>query len=131
MSIYQVTTDLQTPEWQVANLAKAGQFICDTENSAPGPVDYFAGAVNSCIAISARMVAKSKQVELKTCRLETTATTSNLGHGLSKITGLKVNWHLKTDLEMGEQAEFVQHVLHVSTVYQTVKEILPVEIELR
>jgi uncharacterized OsmC-like protein len=130
MSVYQVTTKIQQPEWQVANLAKDGQFVCDTEKSAPGPVDYFAGAVNSCIAISARMVAKSKQVELKECQLETEAMTSNLGHGLSKITGLTIHWHLKTDLADAEQAKFIDHVLHVSTVYQTVKAMLPIEIEL-
>lgn len=129
MSTYQITTKMRKPAWQVVNQAQTGQFVCDTENSAPGPVDYFTGAVNACILISARMVAKTRGIELPTCSLATTAVTSDLGHGLSKITGLEVNWHLQTNLTADEQAKFVAHVLHVSTVYQTIKDALPVKIK--
>ncbi|MCH3904592.1 MAG: OsmC family protein [Lactobacillus sp.] len=129
MSKYQVETKFKTPEWQVLNQAAGHDFICDANQSAPGPVDYFASAVNSCIAISARMVAKSKDVSVKAFDLNTTAETSNLGHGLSKITALTIRLHLATDLDPEAEQEFIDHVLHVSTVYQTVKDILPIQIK--
>lgn len=129
MSQYQVESSLGQKKWQIDNKAAGNHyFVCDVKGAAPGPVDYFAGAINSCISTSVWMVAESRQVAIKDFSLQTQATTKDFGHGVSKIVGLTIAWHLKTNLSVQAEQDFQAHVLRVSTVYQTVKDWLPIKI---
>lgn len=127
MSEYQVTTDLQAEEWQLKNQARGHVFFSDDikENgtdAGPNPVEYLTGAVNSCISMSAGMVIKSKKYDVQHFRLKTTATTEDCGHGKSAVTKMAINVYFDSPMNPAEQQKFVDYVLHVSTVYQTVEQ---------
>ena len=125
MSEYEVKTDLQAEEWQLKNQARGHVFFSDDikadgTDAGPNPVEYLTGAVNSCITMSAGMVVKSKQYDVHHFYLTTQATTKDLGHGKSVVDQMTINFHFESSMSPEEQQKFVDFVLHVSTVYQTV-----------
>lgn len=125
MSEYKVTTCLGDSEWAIKNQAREHTFMCDTiksdgQEAGPNPVEYLTGAVNSCVTMSAGMVIKSHQLAIKNFHLTTSATTKDLGHSQSIVTKMHLQVAMDTDLSKEEQQSFVDHVLAVSTVYQTV-----------
>ncbi|WP_251546357.1 OsmC family protein [Limosilactobacillus caecicola] len=125
MSEYQIKTALQAEEWQLKNQARGHVFFADDvkddgTDAGPNPVEYLTGAVNSCIAMSAGMVVKSKKYDVQNFKLTTTATTTDLGHGKSVVSKMVINISFETGMTSEEQQKFVDFVLHVSTVYQTV-----------
>lgn len=130
MADYQLTADLTDQEWRIENKAREYSFICDDETTAPNPVEYFAGAIDSCITMSAGMVAKSHGLDVRNFHLDTKGQTKDLGHGLSKVVKMKIKVSFDSQISPADQQEFVDHVLHVSTVYQTVKDALPIEVAL-
>ena len=130
MSDYHVTAALTDQEWRIENKARDYSFICDDMQTAPNPVEYFAASIDSCITMSAGMVAKSHKLDVRNFHLDTNAKTKDLGHGLSKIVKMKIKVSFASTMSQAEKEKFVDHVLHVSTVYQTVKEALPIEVEL-
>jgi uncharacterized OsmC-like protein len=125
MSEYKVTSNLGDQEWQIKNQARQHSFMCDDihedgTDAGPNPVEYLTGAVNSCITMSAGMVIKSRQLPIKDFQLTTTAITKDLGHSRSIVDSMAIEVGMTTDLPADEQQAFVDHVLDVSTVYQTV-----------
>lgn len=135
MSEYQVHTDLQHEEWQLKNQARGHVFFVDDikkdgTDAGPNPVEYLTGAVNSCIAMSAGMVSKSHHYEIHHFYLDTTATTQNLGHGKSIVTKMVINVHFDAHMTPAEKQNFIDHTLHVSTVYQTVAQSVEMEVNL-
>lgn len=133
MSEYLVKTKLEKTEWQIANQARNHQFICDaadhTENAGPNPVEYLCGSVNSCITMSAGMIAKAHKMDVKNFHIENHATTENLGHGKSVVTEMKIKLFFDSKMNREEKEKFVEHVLHVSTVYQSIKESIKIYVE--
>jgi uncharacterized OsmC-like protein len=130
MSDYHVTADLTDQEWRIANKAREYSFICDDMQTAPNPVEYFVGSIDSCITMSAGMVAKSHDLDVRNFHLDTKAQTKDLGHGLSKVVAMKITVSFDSSMSQEEKEKFLAHTLHVSTVYQTVKDALPIEVEL-
>lgn len=125
MSKYTVKSSLGSQEWQIKNQARQHKFICDDihadgSDAGPNPVEYLTGAVNSCITMSAGMVIKSHQLAIKDFHLTTSAITKDLGHSQSIVTEMHIRVGMTTDLSKDDQQAFVDHVLAVSTVYQTV-----------
>ena len=131
MADYRVSSHLTDRPWQIVNQAREYSFTCDDMTTAPNPVEYFTGAVNSCIAMSAGMVAKRHDLDVRDFRFDTEAETKNLGHGLSKVVAMKVKVSFSSDMDKEEQQKFLDHVLHVSTVFQTVKDAVPIEVTLQ
>lgn len=133
MSEYLVKTKLENTEWQIANQARSHQFICDedenTADAGPNPVEYLCGSVNSCITMSAGMVVKAHKMDVKNFRIENHAVTENLGHGKSVVTEMKLKLFFDTKMNREEKEKFVAHVLHVSTVYQSIKEAIKIYVE--
>lgn len=135
MSVYKVTSSLGDQEWQINNQARQHNFVCDDihedgNDAGPNPVEYLTGAVNSCITMSAGMVIKSRQLPIKNFHLNTTATTKDLGHSRSIVESMTITVAMTTDLPKSEQQAFVDHVLDVSTVYQTVKKAVAMTVQL-
>lgn len=125
MGEYQVKTNLQAEEWQLKNQARGHVFFSDDlkedgTDAGPNPVEYLTGAVNSCITMSAGMIIKNKQYDVHNFSLDTQAHTADLGHGKSIVDRMTINFHFHTSMSQEEQQKFVEFVLHVSTVYQTV-----------
>lgn len=132
MSEYLVKSHLGEQEWQIFNKARNHEFVCDTveNNAGPNPVEYLAASVNSCIVMSAGMVAKSHQLDVKNFRVESAAETKNLGHGKSVVSEMHIKVYFDSGMSSSEREKFLDHVLHVSTVYQTVKQAVDITVEL-
>lgn len=133
MSDYQVKTDLQKEEWQLKNQARGHVFFADDikddhTDAGPNPVEYLTGAVNSCITMSAGMIIKSRKYDIHNFKLDTTATTKDLGHGKSIVTKMVINAHFDTSMTPQEQQDFMDFTLHVSTVYQTLAQSVEMEV---
>lgn len=135
MSVYEVTSSLGDQEWQINNQARQHNFVCDDihedgSDAGPNPVEYLTGAVNSCITMSTGMVIKSRQLPIKNVHLNTTVTTKDLGYSRSIVESMTIEVGMTTDLSTEEQQKFVDHVLDVSTVYQTVKKAVAITVKL-
>ena len=134
MSEYLVKSKLEDTEWQIANEVRDHVFICDDNSKeydkGPNPVEYLCGSVNSCIVMSAGMVAKSHGLDVKNFRVENNAKTENLGHGKSVVTEMNIKVFFDSEMSKDEKEKFLAHTLHVSTVYQTVKEAIKIYVEL-
>lgn len=134
MSEYLVKSKLEDTEWQIANQACEHEFICDDNDKeydkGPNPVEYLCGSVNSCIVMSAGMIAKSHGLDVKNFRVENNAKTENLGHGKSVVTEMNIKVFFDSEMSKDEKEKFLAHTLHVSTVYQTVKEAIKIYVEL-
>ena len=134
MSEYLVKSKLEDTEWQIANQAREHKFICDDSDKehdqGPNPVEYLCGSVNSCIVMSAGMVAKSHGLDVKNFCVENNAKTENLGHGKSVVTEMNIKVFFDSEMSKDEKEKFLAHTLHVSTVYQTVKEAIKIYVEL-
>lgn len=132
MSKYQVNTRVGEQEWQLINQARNYKFICDTvkKNAGPNPVEYLTGAVNSCIAMSAAMIIKSHKLDVKDFQVKTTTVTEDLGHGKSDVAAMKIRISFESSMSNEEKEKFLDHVLHVSTVYQTVQKEVMMDVKL-
>lgn len=134
MSEYLVKSKLKDEEWQIANEVRDHVFICDDNSDqhdkGPNPVEYLCGSVNSCISMSAGMITKAHGLDVKNFYVENYAKTENLGHGKSVVTEMKIKVFFDSNMSKLEKEKFLSHVLHVSTVYQTIKEAIKIYVEL-
>lgn len=132
MSKYEVKTEIGKKEWQLINHARDHEFICDTveQNAGPNPVEYLSGAVNSCIAMSAAMIIKKHQMEIKNFVVHTTAITEDLGHAKSDVVAMKIRVSFDSPMSGEEKERFLNKVLHVSTVYQTLQKEVMMDVKL-
>lgn len=131
MSEYTVTTHLGKEEWQIFNQARDHKFICDTvdNNAGPNPVEYLCGSVNSCISISAAMITKVHQLDVKNFEIENKATTEKLEHGKSIVNRMNIKISFTSSMNDEEKQKFIDHVLRVSTVYQTLKSAIEINVQ--
>lgn len=131
MTEYIVKSHVGDKEWQVFNQTGDLEFISDENQTAPNPVEYLTGAVNSCISISAAMVIKTHRLDVKNFRLENQAITEKLGHGKSIVSTMKIKVSFESEsMDDKQRQDFLDHVLHVSTVYQSVKDALNIKVKL-
>lgn len=134
MSDYLVKSKLENKEWQIANQVRDHTFICDDNSgghdAGPNPVEYLCASVDSCIVMSAGMLVKAHQLDVKNFHVENHAKTENLGHGKSVVTEMKIKVFFDSKMSQEEKEKFLAHILHVSTVYQTVKEAVKIYVEL-
>ena len=134
MSDYLVKSKLENTEWQIENQVRDHAFICDTNDSdhdaGPNPVEYLCGSINSCIVMSAGMLTKAHGLDVKNFRVENYAKTEKLGHGKSVVTEMTIKVLFDSQMTKEEKAKFLAHTLHVSTVYQTLKEAIKIYVEL-
>ncbi|GAA3634874.1 OsmC family protein [Lactobacillus hamsteri] len=131
MSEYTVNSHVSDKEWQVVNKARNHEFICDTvdQNAGPNPAEYLCGSVNSCLSISAAMIAKVHQLDVKNFKVENKATTKKLEHGKSIVSKMEINLLFDTSMNDKEKQAFVDHVLRVSTIYQTLKSVIDIDVK--
>lgn len=132
MSKYIVTSKLGKADWQIDNQAREHKFIADTvdHNAGPNPVEYLCGSLNSCLSISAAMIIKKHQLDIKNYSLTTQAETKKVSPGKSVIDHIKVTMHLDTAMTDTEQKDFLSFVLHVSTVYQSIKDSIRIDVKI-
>lgn len=133
MSKYVVTSSLSSQEWQVKNETSKYDFTADAadKTGGPDPVEYIAGAINSCISISAGMVARAHRLDIRDFKLKTVASTRKLPHGMSDIAQLEITASFTAgEMSTAEKHSFLEHALHVSTVYQTLIKAIDIKVTL-
>ncbi len=134
MTKYTVKSELTGTPWQIENRTKKHKFIVDEsasgKNVAPNPVEYLAGAVNSCISISAGMIANIHHLDVKNFNVTNQAITTKLGHGKSVVSEMLITVSFDSSMSKEEKQDFLAHTLHVSTVYQTVSQSIKIYVEL-
>lgn len=134
MTKYTVKSELTGTPWQIENRTKKHKFIVDEsasgKNVAPNPVEYLAGAVNSCISISAGMIANVHHLDVKKFKVTNQAITTKLGHGKSVVSEMLITVSFDSSMSKEEKQDFLAHTLHVSTVYQTVSQSIKIYVEL-
>lgn len=131
MATYQIKTLIGKEEWQQITQVRAHEFISDnaTQDAGPSPVEYLCGSVNSCIGISAAIIIKGHRLNVTNFKIETAAETEKLPHSQSKIKEMTLKISFDSDLDQMRKKKFIEHVLWVSTVYQSLKEAFPIKIE--
>ena len=134
MTKYTVKSELAGTPWQIENRTKKYKFIVDEsasgKNVAPNPVEYLAGAVYSCISISAGMIANVHHLNLKNFNQTNQTSTTKLGHGKSVVSEMLITVSFDSSMSKEEKQDFLAHTLHVSTVYQTVSQSIKTYVEL-
>ncbi len=134
MTKYTVKSELTGTPWQIENRTKKHKFIVDEsasgKNVAPNPVEYLAGAVNSCISISAGMIANVHHLDVKNFKVTNQAITTKSGHGKSVVSEMLITVSFDSSMSKEEKQDFLAHTLHVSTVYQTVSQSIKIYVEL-
>lgn len=134
MTKYTVKSELTGTPWQIENRTKKHKFIVDEsasgKNVAPNPVEYLAGAVNSCISISAGMIANVHHLDVENFKVTNQAITTKLGHGKSVVSEMLITVSFDSSMSKEEKQDFLAHTLHVSTVYQTVSQSIKIYVEL-
>ena len=134
MSDYLVKSQLENKEWQISNHVRDHNFICDANDkkydAGPNPVEYLCGSVNSCIVMSAGMITKAHQLDVKNFNVKNYAKTEKMGYGKSVVTEMRIEVSFDSEMSKEEKEEFLAHVLHVSTIYQTIKEAIKIYVEL-
>lgn len=134
MTKYTVKSELTGTPWQIENRTKKHKFIVDEsasgKNVAPNPVEYLAGAVNSCISISAGMIANVHHLYVENFKVTNQAITTKLGHGKSVVSEMLITVSFDSSMSKEEKQDFLAHTLHVSTVYQTVSQSIKTYVEL-
>ena len=132
MGKYLVKTEVGKQEWQQVNHVGEQVLVSDDvkHQTGPNPVQLLCSSVNSCICMSAAMIIKAHKMNVTNFAVENNAETSNLGHGKSIVSKMHLSVSFDSDLDDEERQSFLEHVLHVSTVYQTVLQGMPIEVEL-
>ena len=73
------------------------------KNVAPNPVEYLAGAVNSCISISAGMIANVHHLDVKNFKVTNQAITTKLGHGKSVVSEMLITVSFESSMSQEEK----------------------------
>lgn len=118
-------------QWEIDNQTNNNnKFYSDESISNPSPVEYLAGAVNSCISISAAMIANKHKLDVHNFHVKNKAIVSNLGHGKTEISTMKLCIYFDSDMSAKEKEDFIDFTLHVSTVYQTLIKGIKIKVEI-
>ncbi|QNQ82044.1 OsmC family protein [Lactobacillus sp. PV037] len=130
MGKYLVESKTNGIPWQVINETGNYKFIADedrheTKDAGPNPVQYLIGSLNSCLTISASMIIKVKNLDVQNFHLITEAETEK--YQVSKI---NVKVFFKSKMTQEEKQNFLNHILHVSVVYQTLSQGMKISVEL-
>lgn len=133
MSEYHVESSYSGQEWTIDNQIrshqmKIGEF--DSGQDVPNPVETLTAAVNSCLSISAAMIIKVHQMDIKNFEVKTTAQTRKLEHGQSDVAAMLINISFDSQMTPAEKEKFIAHVTRVSTVYQTVAKAVNMQIKI-
>ncbi|UDM32253.1 OsmC family protein [Lentilactobacillus laojiaonis] len=110
-------------------LTKAGihQFISDNlptnhgTDAGPNPTQYLMGALGSCLSISAKALAGARNIEIKSFNVDIEASVERFPDKSSRINEINVKITCRTNLVPNKQLDFVNEVIHISTIYNTLK----------
>ncbi|MFD1125707.1 OsmC family protein [Lentilactobacillus raoultii] len=113
-------------------MIKAGdhQFIADEPtmfrgtDAGPSPVQYLLGAVGACLGASAASLVNRPKSTIKIKKFEVTVTgeTERQANGASRVTKINVKLTCETNLNQEENRQFIEEVIHLCTVHNTLEE---------
>lgn len=132
MSEYLVKSSLTKTEWQIISRIRKHELVCDDRqgDAGPNPVEYLCTAVNSCIVMSAGMVAKSHHLDVRNIHVQNQAISKDLGRDESVVANMRIKVFFDSSLDHDQQEKYLAHTLRVSTVYQTLLKAIQIKVEL-
>lgn len=124
MSEYTVTSNMRPSGYQVMIKAGQHQFLADEPTPAgtdagPNPVQYLIGAVNGCLTISARALAKKHNIDLQDVKVTSTGVVENLGSGKSAVTSIDTTVDFVGGLSEDQKQDLLKNTLRVCTVHES------------
>ncbi len=76
------------------------------------------------------MIVNHNSLDVSNFKIETRAFTRDLGHGKSDVNAMRIRISFDSDMTGDEQQKFLDHVLQVSTVYQTLAKNVEMEVKI-
>lgn len=124
MSEYQVTSNMRPSGYQVMIKAGQHQYLADEPvpagtDAGPNPVQYLIGALNGCLTISAKALAKKHKIDLKDVKVTSKGTVSNLGGGRTAVTSIDTSIDFVGDLSDEQKQDLLENTLRVCTVHES------------
>ncbi|KRM05232.1 OsmC family protein [Liquorilactobacillus ghanensis DSM 18630] len=133
---YQIKSELKDVGYQVRNQIGDHVILADEPvkaggtDAAPNPVQYLLTALNSCLSITAKSMArKHPQIGLKKFEITTTGTVKRFADKTSKVAEIKVHFEVETDLPLADQQHFVQSVIKYCTVHSSLDPAIEINFE--
>lgn len=134
---YLLTSKLKPVGSQVVNETDGHQFISDEPvrfkgtDAGPNPVQYLLGAVGSCLGASAAsIVHRNPDVEIKKFEVEVRSETKYFKDRSSKLEKIYVKIDCETNLDPIQHDDFINEVLHLCTIHNTIKDAVDFEFEI-
>lgn len=124
MSEYKITSNMRPAGYQVMIKAGQHQYLADEPTPAgtdagPNPVQYLIGALNGCLTISAKALAKKHQIDLQDVKVTSTGTVSNLGGGRTAVTSIDTTIDFVGDLTDEQKQDLLKNTLRVCTIHES------------
>lgn len=124
MSEYKVTSNMRPAGYQVMIKAGQHQYIADEPTSAgtdagPNPVQYLIGALNGCLTISAKALAKKHNIDLQDVKVTSTGVVDNLGGGRTAVTSIDTTVDFIGNLSVDQKQDLLENTLRVCTVHES------------
>ncbi|QNQ80199.1 OsmC family protein [Lactobacillus sp. PV034] len=130
MSEYNVESEYSSEPWGIDNSTQRYSFVADEgKGKGPNPVEYLTGAVNSCLSISAAMLIAHRKLDIKNFKINNTAHTRKLEHGMSDVARMDLVITFESKMSQEQQDAFVKRMFEVSTVYQTIAKAVKMDIK--
>ncbi|WP_283583288.1 OsmC family protein [Limosilactobacillus difficilis] len=135
MSEYRVTSNLRPAGYQVMIKAGQHQYLADEPTPAgtdagPNPVQYLIGALNGCLTISAKALAKKHGINLRDVRITSHGTVDKLGGGRTAVTAIDTTVDFDCDLNDQEKQDLLDNTLRVCTVHESLSGSIKMNIHL-
>ncbi|MCP0885790.1 OsmC family protein [Ligilactobacillus sp. WILCCON 0076] len=127
MGKYVVNSSLRNIGYQVGTQAGVHRYIMDEPTSSlgtdagPNPVQYLIGAVNGCLAITARAVARKHKIKLEKFEIRSIGNVAKYADGTSAVDEITVNVTFKADISGTDKEEFINETLAKCTVHKTLE----------
>ncbi|MBU9789831.1 OsmC family protein [Lentilactobacillus sp. IMAU92037] len=130
MSEYKVHSELRNIGAKTVHTARLHRFTSDTPtehhgtDTGPSPVEYLLGALGACLGASAAGYAHSPNYDIKIEKfaMDFIAETERYPDKSSKVTKIHVKIDSKTNLSKEENEKFVENVIHISTIHNTLQD---------
>ncbi|WP_367341223.1 OsmC family protein [Limosilactobacillus sp.] len=124
MSEYKVTSNMRPAGYQVMIKAGQHQYIADEPTPAgtdagPNPVQYLIGALNGCLTISAKALAKKHNIDLQDVKVTSTGVVDNLGGGRTAVTSIDTTVDFIGNLSVDQKQDLLENTLRVCTVHES------------
>lgn len=133
---YQIKSVLKDVGYQVRTQIGEHVILADEPlkaggtDAAPNPVQYLLAALNSCLSITAKSMArKHPEIGLKKFEVTTSALVKRAPDKTSKVAEINVHFEVETELGLADQQHFMQSVIKYCTIHSSLDPAIEINFE--